>query len=129
MKRCGSVTNREVAKKLGAGYDELAPGMRPLDVVGPYEVLVRLPGATVQMVGLARGVVRSDNGACGFAHVCNEVPPVKKKRRVYNINLVGQRHAQTFMRPQSQSWSLVDKALTKPIITAFCRHRMKVHKR
>jgi len=38
-----------------------------LDVVGPYEVLVRLPGATVQMVGLARGVVRSDNGACGIA--------------------------------------------------------------
>lgn len=25
---CGSVVNREVAKKLGAGYDELAPGKR-----------------------------------------------------------------------------------------------------
>lgn len=26
--RCGSVTNREVARKLGAGYDELEPGRR-----------------------------------------------------------------------------------------------------
>lgn len=38
-----------------------------LDVVGPYEVLARLPGAEVKMVGLARGVVRSDNGAVGLA--------------------------------------------------------------
>ena len=38
-----------------------------LDVIGPYEVLARLPGAQVKMVGPERGVVRSDNGAVGLA--------------------------------------------------------------
>ena len=32
-----------------------------LDVIGPYEVLARLPGAQVKMVGPERGVVRSDS--------------------------------------------------------------------
>lgn len=33
-----------------------------LDAVGPYEVLSRLPGATVHMVGAQTGPVRSDTG-------------------------------------------------------------------
>jgi putative intracellular protease/amidase len=34
-----------------------------LDAVGPYEVLVRLPGATVTFVGERTGPVRTDTGA------------------------------------------------------------------
>jgi transcriptional regulator GlxA family with amidase domain len=37
-----------------------------LDAVGPYEVLSRLPGARLQLVGLARGEVRTDNGVLGL---------------------------------------------------------------
>jgi putative intracellular protease/amidase len=33
-----------------------------LDAIGPYEVLARLPGARVQFVAPAAGIVRSDNG-------------------------------------------------------------------
>jgi hypothetical protein len=33
-----------------------------LDLIGPYEVLQRLPGATVTFVGHRRGEVRTDNG-------------------------------------------------------------------
>ncbi len=38
-------------------------GITALDIVGPYEVLQRLPGAEVKMVGLARGEVRTDTKA------------------------------------------------------------------
>jgi transcriptional regulator GlxA family with amidase domain len=37
-----------------------------LDAVGPYEVLSRLPGARVTMVGPERGEVRSDNRMLGL---------------------------------------------------------------
>ena len=37
-----------------------------LDGIGPYEVLQRLPGATVHFVGETKGEVRSDNGFLGL---------------------------------------------------------------
>jgi putative intracellular protease/amidase len=37
-----------------------------LDVVGPYDVLQRLPGATVTFVGKAVGPVRTENGMLGL---------------------------------------------------------------
>lgn len=37
-----------------------------LDAVGPYEVLQRLPGATVRFVGHRAGEVRTDNGMLGL---------------------------------------------------------------
>jgi putative intracellular protease/amidase len=37
-----------------------------LDAIGPYEVLQRLPGATVTFVGATRGEVRTDNGFLGL---------------------------------------------------------------
>jgi len=36
-----------------------------LDAIGPYEVLSRLPGATVTFVARTRGVVRTDVGSLG----------------------------------------------------------------
>jgi transcriptional regulator GlxA family with amidase domain len=47
-----------------------------LDAIGPYEVLQRLPGATVTFVGTRTGEVRTENGFLGLtvdAHV-DEVP-------------------------------------------------------
>jgi transcriptional regulator GlxA family with amidase domain len=41
-------------------------GITALDVVGPYEVLTRLPGARARFVGPARGVVRTDNKVLGM---------------------------------------------------------------
>lgn len=41
-------------------------GITALDAVGPYEVLSRLPGATVTFVGPRRGEVRTDNGRLGL---------------------------------------------------------------
>jgi putative intracellular protease/amidase len=38
-----------------------------LDAVGPYEVLSRLPGATVVFVGRRSGTVRTDTGFLGLA--------------------------------------------------------------
>jgi putative intracellular protease/amidase len=38
-------------------------GITALDVVGPYEVLQRLPDAAVKFVGMQRGEIRTDNGA------------------------------------------------------------------
>jgi putative intracellular protease/amidase len=38
-----------------------------LDAIGPYEVLQRLPGATVTFVGHRRGEVRSENGFLGLS--------------------------------------------------------------
>lgn len=37
-----------------------------LDAIGPYEVLWRIPGATVTFVGHERGPVRTDNGMLGI---------------------------------------------------------------
>ena len=37
-----------------------------LDAVGPYEVLARLPGASVTWLGREPGVVRNDNGMLGI---------------------------------------------------------------
>lgn len=45
----------------------LFPRVTALDVVGPYEVLQRLPGATVAFVGHERGEVRTDNGFLGLS--------------------------------------------------------------
>jgi len=47
-----------------------------LDAIGPYEVLQRLPGATVTFVGTRTGEVRTENGFLGLtvdAHV-NDLP-------------------------------------------------------
>ncbi|HTJ40822.1 MAG TPA: DJ-1/PfpI family protein [Kofleriaceae bacterium] len=41
-------------------------GITALDVVGPYEVLARLPGAESVFVGPARGTVRTDNQILGL---------------------------------------------------------------
>ena len=44
----------------------LFPQVTALDAVGPYEVLQRLPGATVTFVGEHAGEVRTDNGFLGL---------------------------------------------------------------
>lgn len=44
----------------------LFPRVTVLDAVGPYEVLQRLPDATVSFVGEQTGEVRSDNGFLGL---------------------------------------------------------------
>lgn len=44
----------------------LFPRVTVLDAVGPYEVLQRLPGATVTFVGEQAGEVRADNGFLGL---------------------------------------------------------------
>ena len=40
----------------------LFPRLTALDLIGPYEVLQRLPGATVTFVGHRTGEVRTENG-------------------------------------------------------------------
>ena len=44
----------------------LFPQVTALDAIGPYEVLQRLPDATVTFVGDERGEVRTDNGFLGL---------------------------------------------------------------
>ena len=44
----------------------LFDGVTALDAIGPYEVLQRLPDATVHFVGRSRGEVRTDNGFLGL---------------------------------------------------------------
>ena len=44
----------------------LFPRVTALDAIGPYEVLQRLPGATVTFVGHEPGMVRTDNGFLGL---------------------------------------------------------------
>jgi putative intracellular protease/amidase len=44
----------------------LFPRLTALDVVGPYEVLQRLPDATVTFVGHRHGEVRTENGFLGL---------------------------------------------------------------
>jgi putative intracellular protease/amidase len=44
----------------------LFPRVTALDAVGPYEVLQRLPGASVTFVGHRKGEVRTENGFLGL---------------------------------------------------------------
>ncbi len=44
----------------------LFPRVTALDAIGPYEVLQRLPGATVTFVGDEVGTVRTENGFLGL---------------------------------------------------------------
>jgi putative intracellular protease/amidase len=44
----------------------LFPVVTALDAIGPYEVLQRLPGATVTFVGRQKDIVRTDNGFLGL---------------------------------------------------------------
>lgn len=44
----------------------LFPRVTALDAIGPYEVVQRLPGATVTFVGHQPGVIRTDNGFLGL---------------------------------------------------------------
>ena len=41
-------------------------GITALDIVGPYEVLARLPGADVRVVGEKQGPIRTDNQVLGI---------------------------------------------------------------
>jgi putative intracellular protease/amidase len=41
-------------------------GITALDIVGPYEVLARLPGAEVRFVGERAGTIRTDNQVLGI---------------------------------------------------------------
>ncbi len=52
------------------------PRLTVLDAIGPYEVLSRLPGAEVRMVGKEKGPIRSDNGALGLMvdYALDDVP-------------------------------------------------------
>ena len=54
----------------------LFPRLTALDAIGPYEVLQRLPDATVTFVGHERGEVRTDNGFLGLTvdRAFDEVP-------------------------------------------------------
>ena len=45
----------------------LFPHLTALDIVGPYEVLQRLPGASVVLVGHEVGTVRTENGFLGLS--------------------------------------------------------------
>jgi putative intracellular protease/amidase len=45
----------------------LFPRVTALDIIGPYEVLQRLPGVTVTFVGHRTGEVRTENGFLGLA--------------------------------------------------------------
>ena len=45
----------------------LFPRLTALDIVGPYEVLQRLPGAVVVFVGHEVGTVRTENGFLGLS--------------------------------------------------------------
>ena len=53
----------------------LFDGITALDIVGPYEVLQRLPDADVKFVARERGAVRTDNGFLGLVadHALDEV--------------------------------------------------------
>lgn len=45
----------------------LFPRVTALDAIGPYEVLQRLPDATVTFVGHRRGEIRTENGFLGLS--------------------------------------------------------------
>ena len=44
----------------------LFDGVTALDAVGPYEILARLPGATVVLVATEPGVKRNERGSLGL---------------------------------------------------------------
>ena len=44
----------------------LFPRLTALDGIGPYEILQRLPGATVHFVGEEKGEIRTENGFLGL---------------------------------------------------------------
>lgn len=54
----------------------LFDGITALDVIGPYEVLNRLPGAEVRFVASKAGSLRADNPALGLVagHALGDVP-------------------------------------------------------
>lgn len=54
----------------------LYEGLTALDVVGPYDVLSRLPGVDVRFVALAPGEYKTDTGTLGLtaAHALADVP-------------------------------------------------------
>jgi len=45
----------------------LFPGFTALDAIGPYEVLSRLPGATIKFAARVTGEIRSDVGSLGVS--------------------------------------------------------------
>jgi putative intracellular protease/amidase len=51
-------------------------GLTSLDIIGPYEVLARVPDADVRFVAVEAGELRVDTGAFGFAvdHALADVP-------------------------------------------------------
>ncbi|MEV7231993.1 DJ-1/PfpI family protein [Polymorphospora sp. NPDC051019] len=53
----------------------LFDGVTPIDAIGPYEVLCRVPGASMLTVGKRTGPVRSDNGVLtlGVDHTLRDV--------------------------------------------------------
>ncbi len=54
----------------------LFDGVTALDAIGPYEILSRLPGATVQFVATEPGVKRNDRRSLGLVadHALDDVP-------------------------------------------------------
>jgi transcriptional regulator GlxA family with amidase domain len=52
-------------------------GITPLDAIGPFDVLGRLPGAEVKFVGRKKGPVRTKGGTCALVadYVFDEVRP------------------------------------------------------
>jgi putative intracellular protease/amidase len=51
-------------------------GITALDIIGPYEVLARLPGAEVKFVAKERGPIRTDNQVLGIVadFAISEIP-------------------------------------------------------
>jgi putative intracellular protease/amidase len=51
-------------------------GLTSLDIIGPYEVLARIPDAEVRFVAIEAGELRVDTGAFGFVvdHALDDVP-------------------------------------------------------
>ncbi|WP_426504144.1 DJ-1/PfpI family protein [Dactylosporangium sp. McL0621] len=49
----------------------LYPRMTALDIVGPYEVLSRLPGAEIVFTGSGRGTVTTDTGRLSLGVTCD----------------------------------------------------------
>jgi len=55
--------NRRAPRSGSRRTDATVEGLTVLDAVGPYEVLSRLPGASVTTVGLDAGAVRNERGS------------------------------------------------------------------
>lgn len=99
----------------------LYDGMTALDAIGPYEVLSRLPGASVTFVAQQEGLVTTDTGFlrlsadCSIAQVSNAdillIPGGKGSRQVLTqpavINWVQDIHATTRFTTSVCTGSLV----------------------